>query len=171
MYYITSKKHLAHSSGSNSRYKGGFTKDGKNTSAYNHDYYIHNKDKWQDNVPTRDPYNPYNPSGFGNTTTNTGYGGSGYQYSGEPINIKSPAEYIRDFLHKHGYGPGNSTATPEEKAEEKRKKFEKKAAERKKQSAQRLDQTKKRAQHNQKRIERIRKMAKRIRDMLLIIAH
>ncbi len=101
MYYITSKKHLAHSSGSNSRYKGGFTKDGKNTSAYNHDYYIHNKDKWQDNVPTRDPYNPYNPSGFGNTTTNTGYGGSGYQYSGEPINIKSPAEYIRDFLHKH----------------------------------------------------------------------
>lgn len=28
-----------------SQYKGGF-KDGKNTSEYNHDYYIHNKDKW-----------------------------------------------------------------------------------------------------------------------------
>lgn len=32
---------------SKSKYKGGFTKDGKNTSAYNHDYYIHNKEKWK----------------------------------------------------------------------------------------------------------------------------
>lgn len=30
-----------------SKYKGGFTKDGKNTSAYNHDYYMKNKDKWK----------------------------------------------------------------------------------------------------------------------------
>lgn len=34
---------------SKSKYKGGFTKDGKNTSAYNHDYYIHNKEKWKNN--------------------------------------------------------------------------------------------------------------------------
>lgn len=33
---------------SKSKYQGGF-KNGKNTSAYNHDYYIHNKEKWQDN--------------------------------------------------------------------------------------------------------------------------
>ena len=31
---------------SKSKYKGGFV-DGKNTKAYNHDYYIHNKDKWK----------------------------------------------------------------------------------------------------------------------------
>ncbi len=30
---------------SKSKYKGGFV-NGKNTSEYNHDYYIHNKDKW-----------------------------------------------------------------------------------------------------------------------------
>ena len=30
---------------SKSKYQGGF-KNGKNTSAYNHDYYIHNKEKW-----------------------------------------------------------------------------------------------------------------------------
>lgn len=30
---------------SRSKYKGGFV-NGKNTSEYNHDYYIHNKDKW-----------------------------------------------------------------------------------------------------------------------------
>jgi hypothetical protein len=33
---------------SKSKYQGGF-KNGKNTSAYNHDYYIHNKEKWKDN--------------------------------------------------------------------------------------------------------------------------
>lgn len=33
---------------SRSKYKGGFV-NGKNTSEYNHDYYIHNKDKWKDN--------------------------------------------------------------------------------------------------------------------------
>lgn len=52
------KKHhyslvLAHSSGrSRSRYSGGFTTiNGRlnNSSAYNHDYYVKNKDKWADN--------------------------------------------------------------------------------------------------------------------------
>lgn len=38
-------EYLAHAS----KYKGGFTKDGKNTSAYNHDYYMKNKEKWKDN--------------------------------------------------------------------------------------------------------------------------
>ena len=32
---------------SKSKYKGGFIK-GKNTSEYNHDYYIHNKEKWKE---------------------------------------------------------------------------------------------------------------------------
>lgn len=35
---------------SRSKYKGGFI-NGKNTSEYNHDYYIHNQDKWKDNRP------------------------------------------------------------------------------------------------------------------------
>lgn len=33
---------------SKSKYKGGFV-NGKNTSAYNHDYYMKNKEKWKDN--------------------------------------------------------------------------------------------------------------------------
>lgn len=40
---------------SKSRYKGGFEqKNGRpnNTRAYNHDYYIHNKDKWHNGRPT-----------------------------------------------------------------------------------------------------------------------
>lgn len=53
---------------SKSKYKGGFTKDGKNTSAYNHDYYIHNKEKWKgedifaenDYAPNPDKYDNYN---------------------------------------------------------------------------------------------------------------
>lgn len=42
--------YLSHSS----KYKGGFTKDGKNTSAYNHDYYMKNKEKWKDNAENKD---------------------------------------------------------------------------------------------------------------------
>lgn len=39
-------KYIMHSDEeSKSKYKGGFIK-GKNTSEYNHDYYIHNKEKW-----------------------------------------------------------------------------------------------------------------------------
>ena len=36
---------LAHATKSRSKYAGGF-KNGKNTSAYNHDYYLKNKAKW-----------------------------------------------------------------------------------------------------------------------------
>lgn len=62
---------------SKSKYKGGFTKDGKNTSAYNHDYYIHNKEKWKDNEgnPNENPFGyedkyeqaaiSYDPNGTG----------------------------------------------------------------------------------------------------------
>lgn len=40
-------KYIMHSDKqSHSKYKGGFVK-GKNTSEYNHDYYIHNKEKWK----------------------------------------------------------------------------------------------------------------------------
>lgn len=43
-------KYIMHSdSKSKSKYKGGFIK-GKNTKEYNHDYYIHNKEKWKNNV-------------------------------------------------------------------------------------------------------------------------
>ena len=42
---------------SRSKYKGGFV-NGKNTSAYNHDYYIHNKDKWGVSNTTRQMGNP-----------------------------------------------------------------------------------------------------------------
>lgn len=38
---------------SKSKYKGGFKK-GKNTKEYNHDYYIHNKDKWKKEGMTED---------------------------------------------------------------------------------------------------------------------
>ena len=43
---------------SRSKYKGGFEqKNGRpnNTRAYNHDYYIHNKDKWHDGRPVGQP--------------------------------------------------------------------------------------------------------------------
>lgn len=45
--HYTKKDRLVHAdeSESKSKYKGGFV-NGKNTSEYNHDYYIHNKDKW-----------------------------------------------------------------------------------------------------------------------------
>lgn len=43
-------KYIMHSDReSHSKYKGGFI-NGKNTSAYNHDYYIHNKDKWKNQI-------------------------------------------------------------------------------------------------------------------------
>lgn len=38
---------------SKSKYKGGFKK-GKNTKEYNHDYYIHNKDKWKKDGETEE---------------------------------------------------------------------------------------------------------------------
>lgn len=72
---------------SKSKYKGGFTKDGKNTSAYNHDYYIHNKEKWKDNeentnnnpfeyedkdVLTEVDYNQYN-LGYGTPSYDVAY--------------------------------------------------------------------------------------------------
>lgn len=42
-------RYIIHGDKSRSKYKGGFIK-GKNTSEYNHDYYIHNRDKWKTDI-------------------------------------------------------------------------------------------------------------------------
>lgn len=51
--------YLMHSGKSKSKYKGGFV-NGKNTSAYNHDYYMRNKEKWKDNEDGEDGERPNN---------------------------------------------------------------------------------------------------------------
>lgn len=60
MANFTYSNELAHASAkkSKSKYKGGF-KNGKNTSEYNHDYYMKNKEKWkrQRSEATEDPEN------------------------------------------------------------------------------------------------------------------
>lgn len=65
---------------SKSKYKGGFTKDGKNTSAYNHDYYIHNKEKWKDNEGNSNS----NPFGYEDKYESFGVG---YDDDGNRINM------------------------------------------------------------------------------------
>lgn len=55
MYYAV----IRHADGkkSKSKYSGGF-KNGKNTSAYNHDYYMKNKWRWGDNKEDGEEYDP-----------------------------------------------------------------------------------------------------------------
>lgn len=75
---------------SKSKYKGGFTKDGKNTSAYNHDYYMKNKDKWKDNEDSEsdNPKEPYAIEYAGSLVGNGYYDKKTGEYSSE-INVIS----------------------------------------------------------------------------------
>lgn len=65
---------------SKSKYKGGFTKDGKNTPAYNHDYYIKNKEKWKDNKGNPND----NPFGYEDKDESFGFG---YDDNGNRIDM------------------------------------------------------------------------------------
>ncbi len=74
---------------SKSKYKGGFKK-GKNTKEYNHDYYIHNKDKWKKDGMTEDELKEL---GF----TDEEIAEMGFERNSEGVLIV-PTSWVENFL-------------------------------------------------------------------------